>query len=236
MKRCRILVILFALTAAAQTANSPSAGAVQTYTNPELHLTFAYPAELKPLDASHVAAEGRRLIYGEDATPDSDQSKLPDCTKPLLAVGTGRAPGSSTGAGASIVLFRVDPRCVPAKALKNQKAIGPFLRNVTRQGVTFLGMAPIGDPMFYAIQEHRVCFASAQGTPVTHSDVQTSGSELTAVVAALVNGQVLAWMIEADSLAAFNRLLASQVDFGAGKPQALYPVSFSAPAGGPEGP
>ncbi len=130
----------------------------------------------------------------------------------------------------------MDPRCIPEKVLKNQKAANPFLKNVTKQGVTFLGMSPIEDPTFYPIQNHRVYFASAQGTPVTRTDVQAAGSELTAVAATWINGEVLAWVIEADSVDAFNRLLASQVDFGAGKPQALYASGFTAPANGPAGP
>lgn len=238
--------ILVTMTASAQTAaNSPgtnaqrpvetTTSAVSTYTNPELHLTFAYPAELKPLAASSVAVEGRRMIYGEDTTSDSDSNKLGTCSTPLLALGAGSAAGSSTGAEASIALFELDARCVPAKALKNQKTMDPLLRNLTRQAVTFLGMVPIEDSTFYLIQNHRVYFASAQGTPVTRSDVQPSGSELTAAVATWLNGRVLCWMLEADSLQAFNRLLASQVDFGAGKPQALYPRGFAASAGGPGG-
>jgi hypothetical protein len=241
-------VILLAVSASAQTAaNSPGTnaqqakadqtitGAVSTYTNPELRLTFAYPAELKPLAASSVAVEGRRMIYGEDTTSDSDSNKLGTCSTPLLAVGAGSAAGSSTGAAASIALFELDARCVPAKALKNQKTMDPLLRNLIRQAVTFLGMAPIEDPTYYMIQDHRVYFDSAQGTPVTRSDVQPSGSELTAAVATWLNGRVLCWMLEADSLEEFNRLLASLVDFGAGKPQALYPRGFAASAGGPGG-
>jgi len=245
-------VFLVTLGACAQTAairspgravQSPTAapaaeagsGAVETYRNSELHLTFVYPAELKPLAASSVAAEGRRMIYGEDTTSDLDSNQLGTCSTPLLAVGTGSEAGSSTGAEASIALFELDARCVPARALRNQKTMDPLLRNLTRQAVTFLGMVPIEDATFYLIQDHRVYFASAQGTPVTRSDVQPSGSELTAAVATWLNGRVLCWMLEADSLPAFNRLLASHVDFGAGKPQALYPRGFAASAGGPGG-
>ncbi len=241
-------IVLVALTASAQTAaNSPGtnaqrapaaaapSSAVITYTNPELHLTFAYPAELKPLAASSVAVEARRMIYGEDTTSDSESNRLSTCSTPLLAVGAGSDAGSSTGTAASIALFELDARCVPAKALKNQKTMDPLLRNLTRQAVTFLGMVPIEDSTFYLIQDHRVYFDAAQGTPVTRSDVQPSGSELTAAVATWLNGRVLCWMLEADSLEAFNRLLASQVDFGAGKPQALYPRGFAASAGGPAG-
>lgn len=245
MKPRLIAAILVTVTAAAQsTANSPGTNqqqaaeraALKTYTNPELSLTFAYPAELQPLASSSVASEGRRLIYGEDTTSDSAGSKLPACMTPLLAVGTGAAAESSAGAEVSIALFEVDARCLPAKALKNQKAMDKFLENETQQGVTLFGLAPIEDPKFYLIEGHRMYFASAQGTPVTATDVQTARPELIAAVACSINGHVVSWMLEADSLEAFNRLLTSQVDFGAGKPQALYAGRFTAPLDSPAGP
>jgi len=228
-----ILAGLMATAAHAQSAGGGTApvagtGAVEIYTNAELHLTFAYPGELKPVAVTSLVSEGRRMIFGEDTSPDSNHKDTTTCSKVLLAVGSGGAgsTASGTAAGASIALFDVDARCVPAKAFHNKKAMDQLLASLTRQGTTLLGMMPIEEPAFYEIAGHRVRFAAAQGTPVSKSDVQTSQGELLAAVATAVEGHVLAWMLKADDLAMFNRLLASRVDLGTGKPEPLFGGQF----------
>jgi hypothetical protein len=58
---------------------------------------------------------------------------------------------------------------------------------------------------------------------VTNSDVQTGGDQLIGVVAAVVNGHLLGWVLETNDPAMFNRLLGSPVDFGTGKAERLFP-------------
>jgi hypothetical protein len=67
-------------------------------------------------------------------------------------------------------------------------------------------------------------FSAAQGTPVTMTDLQTGEEQVIGAAAVAVNGHVLGWVIEANDAALFNRLLGSQVDFGGGKGQRLFPA------------
>lgn len=213
----------------AQAAASPLS--VRVYTNAQLHLTFAYLAELVPRDAKLAVPAERRVIYGEDTTPDSDYAKLPGCSTTLLSVGTespaaGAHPATAT-AVASVTVFDVDVGCLPPKAFRNKKAMDEVLMRLVVQGTTFLGMMPIEQPLFYSIQDHRVRFAAAQGTPASTNGLQTAGDQLIAVAATALNGHVVCWIIEADDLPLFNRLLASPVDFGGGAPRPLFPTQFS---------
>jgi hypothetical protein len=143
--------------------------------------------------------------------------------KVLLSVGKN---GDQAGALARIALFDVDVRCLPAKALRNKKAMDGVLASLATQGTTAMGLMPIEEPMHYEIQGHRVRFAAAQGTPVMKGDLQSADAQVIAVAATAVNGHVLSWWIEAGDLATFNHLLRSQVDFGAGQAQALFPAGF----------
>jgi hypothetical protein len=245
MIRASSAVVLFAVVVCAagvvraqiagQVASGAAPGsqaAMKVYTNPALHLTFSYPAELGPRDATAVAAVGRRMMLGEDTSPDQDQQSPGQespgqqkssgtCMKVLLSVGK-----DGSGGQESIALFDMDVRCLPAKALRNKKAMDNLLTILTTQGTTALGMMPIEEPMFYEIQGHRVRFAAAQGTPVTKGDLQNSDAQEIAVAATAVSGHVLSWWIQAGDVATYNRLLRSQVDFGAGKAQALFPAGF----------
>ncbi len=239
-----MLVVALAGAAGAQTtapgAGSPTVGTgpagiaaepTRVYTNPELHLTYWYPTELTPRDASTAKAAGLRLIYGADVDTDPDHPKTDSCTKVLLAVGqdaggNGAGAGESSGARewARVALFDVDVRCLPPQALRKKKVMDAALTNLVGQGTTEMGMMPIEQPTFYDIQGQRAHFCAAQGTPVTKSDLQSGEAEAIGVMAVPVSGHVVSWVIETDNLAMFNRLLASQVDLGAGKPQRLFPA------------
>jgi hypothetical protein len=227
MKHGLAVMLFVSMVAAGQTMPAPSQPLPQqaVYRNAELHLTFSYPADLAPRDAAAVAAVGRRMIYGADAETDPAHSKADACMKVLLSVGKNSA-GTQPGAQASLTLFDVDMRCLPAKALKNKKTMDGALTGLATQGTTVLGMMPIEEPMHYEIQGHRVRLVAAQGTPVSKTDLQTDGAQLIAVAATAVNGHVLSWVFEANDLATFNQMLASQVDFGVGKPQPLFPAGF----------
>lgn len=235
MKLGWITTLLLSAAAAGQAGSPSTTGTGQAaagpgnrvYTNAELHLTFSYPDELVPADPATTSAAGQRIIYGEDTAPDSKPQNSPSCAKVLLSVATpgGSAPSTARGR-ASIALFDVDLRCLPPKALTNKKAMDNALSNLTSEGTTFMGMMPIEQPLFYQIQGHRVRFAAAQGTPVTRDNLQTADALLIAVVATALEGHVLSWVLQSTDAAAFNRLLKSQVDFGAGKPQPLFPAQF----------
>jgi hypothetical protein len=126
----------------------------------------------------------------------------------------------------TISLFDISPGCVPADAAKNKKAMDKALAGIVTEGTTVLGMMPIEQPFAYPIEGHRVHFAASQGQPVTKTDLQTSEPQLRATIAVAVNGHILSWMFEAGDAEFFNRLLASPVDFGAGKAQPLFPLQF----------
>ncbi len=236
MKLWSIALSLALAAAGAQTPAPPAQGSAssgaseQIYTNADLHVTFWYPASLKPRDAQSVAQLGRRMMFGSDPEFDSTQVQAQECSKVLLAVAVpgdaGKSGGGSQEPAASLTLYDIAPNCVPAGAEKNKKKMDQVLGALTSEGTTILGMMPIEQPMGYLIQGLRVHLAAVQGQPVTKTDLQTSESQLRAAVAVAVRGHILSWMLEANSVEGFNRLLASRVDFGAGQPQALAPMQF----------
>jgi hypothetical protein len=99
-----------------------------------------------------------------------------------------------------------------------------LLRNLVKQGTTVMGLMPMEQPAAYEIEGRKANFAAAQGEPVTGNDLQTGTSEVIGVAAVAVEGRVVAWVIETNDGAMFNRLLGSGVDFGTGKPQRLFPA------------
>lgn len=234
--------LLVAATAAAQDSGTEHQPQLRTYTNAELHLRFAYPAEMTPRDAQAAAVQGQQMLYGEDDRTDATtamaggagRARSSTCMKTLLSVGTDReaakseggsaqAAGATDGAG-NVALFDIDLSCLPPKALKNRKLMDSVLAGLATQGTTVLGMMPVEQAVGYLLDGQRAYFASAQGQPVTQTDLQPSDDmELTGVVATAVDGHILAWRLEATSVAYFNRLLRSQVDFGTGHAEMLFP-------------
>jgi hypothetical protein len=224
MKASLMAMVLASVAAFGQAAQAPPPASepMRVYTNPELHLTFSYPAELTPRDAATVLGAERRMIYGADAATDADHPR-DMCAKVLLAVGANNA-GSGATSWARVGLFEVDARCLPAQVLRNKKAMDLTLTNLVRQGTTEMGMMPIEPPMFYDLEGQRMHFSAGQGTPVMTADLQTGEEQVIGAAAVAVNGHVLGWVIEANDAALFNRLLGSQVDFGGGKAQRLFPA------------
>ena len=225
MKAGLMAMVLASVAAFGQAAQAPSPASepMRVYRNPELHLTFSYPAELTPRDAATALGAERRMIYGTDAAT-GEQSRPDTCAKVLLAVGEDNAGSGTAGRRASIALFDVNEQCYPAKVLRDKKAMDLLLRNLTIQGTTEMGMMPIEQPMFYDLEGHRMHFCAAQGTPVTASDVQTGEAEVIGAAAVAIEGHVLGWVLEANDAALFNRLMGSQVDLGWGKAQRLFPA------------
>jgi hypothetical protein len=249
MKLVWMIVLLGPVAAGAQTgtpvANTQPA-ATQVYTNAELHLRFAYPAEMTPRNAQAAAELGQQMLYGEDDGTDArtamaggaGRARSTTCMKTLLAVGSdshaakapagsgrggARAAGATDGAG-SVALFDIDLRCLPPKAQKNRKLMDSVLAGLATQGTTVLGMMPVEQAVGYLLDGQRAYFASAQGQPVAQTDLQPGDdAELTGVVATAVGGHILAWRLQANSVAYFNRLLRSQVDLGTGPAGMLFP-------------
>lgn len=221
------LVLAFVALMAAVPAQSQIAGrdgsaaptANGVYSDPELHLTYAYPAQLTRHDGAFAGAAGRRMIYGEDA--ETDAAKASGCVKVLLSVGAGRE--GSPGVWVRLGLLEVSGRCFPAKVMQNSKAMQTLLRNFVRQGTTVMGMMPLDQPARYLMQGHAANFCAAQGTPMTGSDLQTADQQLIGAAAMAVEGRVVAWVIETNDAATFNQLLGSSVDFGTGKAERLFP-------------
>lgn len=216
-------IVLLTAVAAGQTPGKPAAPAMRAFSDAALRLTFSYPAELTPMDAQAASALGERIFFGEDSADENVKGNSASCMKTLLAVGE---EGHAT---ARLALFEIDLRCIPPKAAKNRKLMDEVLHGLVAQGNEVLGMVPIDDPVGFLLQGNHAFFASAQGTPVSASALQTDRSEVTATVAAEVESQggerkILAWYVEASDAALFNRLLACPVAIGAGPAQPLFPA------------
>jgi hypothetical protein len=237
MKFWAAFLVLLSFASAQTPATSPvnAPAPLQTYTNQALGLTFSYPAELHPIDGAGAVANGRRMVLGEMALPSAQPSQQPDtCTKTLLALGTKPGPESGkarSGVAAMLTLFDIDLRCLPPKAAKNKSLLNTTMRGFASQGVTELGMMPINEPVAYRLAGQRAYFAASQGTPVESTELQSGQSEVIAVITVAANQHILAWMLESNDLDVLNRMFRSQVAFGPGPPQQLFPTGLQGDSG-----
>lgn len=221
------LIFLLTAVAAGQTPGKPAAPPMRTFTESALHLTFSYPAELTPMNAKAATVLGERILYGEDSSDSEKSNPSAACLTTLLAVGAD--PGAGGPVMARLALFEIDLRCLPPKAAKNHKFMDQVLHGLAAQGNEVLGMSAIDDPVGFLLQGHHAFFASAQGTPVSPTALQTAPAEVTATVAAEVEGEkrqpkILAWYVASSSAAMFNRMLACPVALGTGPAQPLFPA------------
>lgn len=217
------------LTAAGQTPGAAPAAAqaatasLRTYTNPELHLTIRYPAELQPMDPRALAGATNNSRFGPDSGENTDTPQAGACSKLLLSVGevTGANGGNAWG---TLTMIDIGSGCIPPKAQKSKKAMDTLLKQLVSGGTQVLGMMPLGAATTYMIQDHKVHFAGAQGQPVAKSDLQpTDQTQTIAHMAVALNDHIVLWKVESNNPGLLNRILASQVDFGAGPPQPLFP-------------
>ena len=204
------------------------------YANADLHLTFAYPRELKPADAHAVGERGHIALYGNQPDSDPEHVKSEACDKVLLYVSKesdqskaeitipngGKGISVKPDPGGSILVVDLDRKCIPQKFLKKvDDLLGPLALQMT----TIPGLTPIDQPLWYEIQGHRFHFSAAQGRPIAKDKKQPPYPVIMAGFAAEVNSHILVWMLESNDIDFFNRLLDSTVDLGAGAPTKLFP-------------
>lgn len=201
--------------------------ATETYTNAALHLTFAYPAELKAMDAKALPGAAKNSRSSEDPDAEATNLQTAQCSKVLLSAGETGA-GQQGGAWGSILMTALDPSCIPPKALKSNKAMENLLKPMVSSGTQILGMMPIGQASSFLVQGHKVYFAAAQGEPVAQGDLQSEATQSIAILAVQVDDHIVSWKFESNSQHLFNRLLSSRVDFGAGTPEMLMPGRMGA--------
>jgi hypothetical protein len=221
-------LLLLALVASAQTASPPPAAPPtpnqQTWSNADLHLSFSYPSELKPMDPASLPGAAHNSVFGDDPNSESESFLSGRCAQALLSVGKVDDP-QHPGHWASILLTEIDPSCIPPKALINRKAMDNILTPAVSAGTRILGMVPSGPAVAYLVQGHKVHFAQSEGQPVSQSALQpANGSQKLAVLAVQVNDRVLSWKIESNDPGLFTRMLGSHVDFGLGAPEMLFPI------------
>lgn len=228
--RCALGLLLLALGTTLCAQNSAPAGngisgtRSEIYKDPELHVTFEYPAELHPMNPQDLPGLSRTARFSNDPDVGTNDNLEPgQCSKRLLTVGaTGLGPQG--GAWGSISLVEVQPECIPPKALRSKHAMELMLEPLVKGGTQVLGMMPMGPVSNYPVQEHKVFMAAAQGQPVQPDDLQTTqGTESLAILATQVQDRILSWRIESNSLRLFGLMLGSRVDFGSGTPQVLFP-------------
>jgi hypothetical protein len=196
---------------------------LQVLRDADLHLTFSYPADLQPMDAQTVAEATGNARYGGNSGENTDAPQSGGCAKVLLSVGK-VTEGSHGKAWGLLTMLDVSGSCIPPKALKSKRAMDNLLKPMVTGGTQVLGMMPLGQESAYLIQGYKVHFAGAQGQPVAKSDLQPAEQTQTiAHLAVAVGDHIVLWKIESNSAGLLNRMLASQVDFGAGPPQPLFP-------------
>jgi hypothetical protein len=196
---------------------------MQVLTSADLHLTFSYPADLQPMDAQALADAASNSRFGSNSGENTDTAQPGACGKVLLSVGK-VTQGSQGKIWGTLTMLDVGPSCIPPKALKSKKAMDNLLKPLVTGGTQVLGMMPLGEESDYLIQGHKVHFAGAQGQPVAKSDLQPAEQTQTiAHMAVALDDHIVLWKIESNNAGLLNRMLASQVDFGAGPAQPLFP-------------
>jgi hypothetical protein len=228
-------LILFSLATAAAQSTPPQAAPVtpapapaaetQTWTDPALHLTFVYPSELHPMDPKTLPGAAHNAAFADDPDAERDDLLTGRCSRPVLSLG--ETSSAAQGPWGSILIAEIGPDCLPPKALKSRKGMNNFLKPLVASGTQILGMAPVGSTAAYLVQGHQVYLAVADGQPVVKGDLQPADNHQTiAVLAVQVNDHVVSWKFESNDKNLFNRILASHIDFGAGTPQALFPLQM----------
>lgn len=198
------MVAMLAVAAQAQTAP------MRTWKDPALQLTFSYPADLQPRNPAGGNGCAKTLLVAGLGT---------DPNQPGLG---GMAPGSAKWA--TLAVSDMGPECIPPQALKKTKVMDQLMYGMTGSETQTLGLMPLEQPIGYPLQGHHAYVAAAQGEPVSSDVVQpANGTEILVMIAVRVNDHVLVWKLVSNDAELLNRMLASQVDFGAGTPQALYP-------------
>lgn len=196
----------------AQTAAPLRTPSVRTFSDPALHLTFSYPAELQP----------QPLSSDDDA----------GCSSILLTAAMGtdpNQPGADQGQPpsakwATLAISEMGPDCIPPRALKKIKIMDQMLAGMAGNATQALGLMPMEQPFGYLVEGHHIYLSAAQGSPVVASQLQpANGKEVLAVLAAQVGNHVVTWRIVSNDTGLVNRILTSHVDFGLGTPQPLYP-------------
>lgn len=196
---------------------------MQVLKDADLHLTFSYAADLQPMDAKSLADATNNSRFSADSDDNSDTAQPGACGKVLLSVGK-MAQGSRGAVWGILTMFDVPPSCLPPKVLKSKKAMDDLLKPLVKGGTTVLGMMPLGGESMYLIQGYRVHFVAAQGQPLAKSDLQpTEQMQTVAHIAVAVDNHIVLWKLESNNASLLNHMLASQVDFGAGAAQPLFP-------------
>lgn len=196
---------------------------MQVLRDADLHLAFSYPADLQAMDAKSLADATGNSRFGADSGENTDTAQPGACGKVLLSVGQ-VTDGSHGKVWGLLTLLDVGPTCIPPKALKSKHAMDSLLKPLVTGGTQVLGMMPLGTENTYLIQGRKMHFAGAQGQPVAKTDLQpVEQSQTVAHMAMAVDDHILLWKVESNNSALLNRMLASQVDFGDGPPQPLFP-------------
>jgi hypothetical protein len=196
---------------------------MQVLKDADLHLTFSYAADLEPMDARSLADATSNGRFGADSGENDDTAQPGSCGKVLLSVGK-VTEGSHGKAWGIMTMMDVGPACIPPRALKSKRAMDALLKPLVSGGTQVLGMMPLGTETTYLVEGHKIHFVAAQGQPVAKSDLQPAEQMQTmAHIAVAVDDHIVLWKVESNNTGLLNRMLASQVDFGAGTPEPLFP-------------
>jgi hypothetical protein len=196
---------------------------MQVFKDADLHMTFSYPADLQPMDARAVADASSNARFGANSDENADSTQPGACGQMLLSVGK-VTQGSHGKVWGIMTMLDVGGSCIPPRALKSKRAMDALLTPLVKGGTQVLGMMPLGVETKYLIQGHKVHFVAAQGQPITKADLQPAEQmETVARLAVAVDDHILLWRVESNNPGLLNRMLASEVDFGAGPPEPLFP-------------
>ena len=207
IQRCLpTLVLLAACPLFAQTFQ-----AQQAYTNPDLGLSFRYPAAFnKETPAAVAGYEGAVFALHPEADPA--HTGADPCTPVLLTLGAnlerpveapkkGQAPTVPTKG--TLTLSEVSRSCLEKNALDDAT-----LASIVNATVKTDGMRPLGRVRNDLVANSTVWWAASAGFNKNAKGKRTAdaGTTILGTAAAVVNGHILVWSITANDPELFNRL------------------------------
>ena len=230
-----------------QTAGNSAADApakTAKFTNSRLGFSFEYPDDLVPKKLPDAAEQHSATAKRQPADETPEYKKVDNCTQVVLQAkrkddperttgtiafyGNGKKPDFAINPSiqASVTIAEMDIACFPKEYVDHEEEVASGIAQAAIQGQE---LKQIDDTLWYDVDGHKVHMAAAMGptiiTDKNGKETQVPPTRYVAGLSTVVHGTVVLWIVEANEVAYFNRILNGTVQFGEDKPLPLFPAA-----------